>query len=133
MSRLYYDNSKYLVEKAKLPRPDGIHCIICGGMLPKFKRKYCSDDCFNRWYQDIGGIKDWSILRQTVLKHDNFSCVECGGLGEEVHHIRAIHDGGEEFNPDNCITLCRGCHRKKHSKIGKIQRQHRILEYFKEK
>ena len=140
MSRVYYDNSKYMVEKAKLPSPDGVHCVICGGVLPKFKHKYCSDDCFSRWYVAIGGIHDWSILRKKVLKRDHYTCQECVG-GEpnihntymEAHHVKPIHDGGEEFNPDNCITLCRVCHKKKHTKIGRIKCQHKTLEHYEEK
>ena len=135
MSRIYYDNSKYLVEKSKLPKPDGIHCVICGGDLPKHKRKYCSDECYWKWY-GVLGVKDWNVLRFMVMNRDNHRCNSCGAEPKdkvlEVHHIRAIQDGGEEFNPDNCITLCRSCHKKKHSKLGKIISQHKTLEQYEE-
>lgn len=45
--------------------------------------------------------------------------------GLEVHHVNPIHCGGEEFDENNCITLCTDCHKKKH--------RHRKLEGTKVK
>ena len=119
--RRYYDNSEYYKALKKLPPPDGKHCVICGGKLPLHKRKYCSDECFNRWYETLD-IKDWNKVREIVLKRDNYTCQDCGikrdinnpSTYTEVHHIIPIEHGGEEFDPDNCITLCHKCHMVRH-------------------
>ena len=114
--RIYYDNSKYYKEKAKLPNPDGKHCIICGSKLQKGRRKYCSEKCSNWWIEF--GVLDWKVIREKVLKRDNYTCQDCGKKDNlEVHHIKPIKDGGEEFDEDNCVTLCggkNGCHSKRH-------------------
>ena len=121
MGRLYYDTSRYYEELKKLPRPDGKRCVICGGKLPKYKRKYCSDKCFNTWY-GILGIRDWGKVREMVLKRDDYVCQDCGIKQDfanpdaciEVHHVKPIEYGGDEFDPDNCVTLCHKCHVKRH-------------------
>ena len=110
-------------------------CLNCENpILDKKRRRYCSDKCVNGFFDK----NYWVRLREKVMKRDNYKCRDCEiGRSEldevlEVHHIRAIHDGGEEFNPDNCITLCHSCHGKKHSKIGKIISQHKTLEQYEE-
>ena len=126
MGRLYYDNSKYYEELKKLPQPDGKHCVICGGKLPKYKRKYCSDECFNKWYGNLG-IKDWNKVKEVVLKRDNYVCQDCGTKRYinnpdtylEVHHIKPIEYGGDEFGLKNCITLCHKCHVRRHQFLRK--------------
>jgi len=118
MSRIYYDSSKYYEEKAKLPTPDGIHCIICGKELPPRRRKYCSDECFRNWLKNIK-IQNWTQIRHMVLERDNYTCQDCGSRDNlEVHHIKPICEGGDEFDPDNCITLCKNCHRRRHRKTS---------------
>ena len=115
--RRLYDNSKYEEEKAKLPALDGKHCVICGAPLPKYKRKYCSNECFLNWFYGIP-VKSWDNVREMVLKRDNYRCQDCGRDGTmtrlEVHHIIPLKNDGEEFNRDNCITLCRVCHALRH-------------------
>ena len=118
MQRVYYDASQYYKEKAKLPSPDGKHCIICGKSLPKYRRKYCSDECLWTWLGTIA-VKDWSIVRDLVLERDHHTCQSstcCSKENLEVHHIIPIHDGGDEFDMDNCITLCHDCHVEAHRK-----------------
>lgn len=107
MTRKYYDNSKYYEIKAKLPKSDGIHCIICGGQLQKGRRKYCSEKCAN-WWMEMG-VLDWNRIREKVLERDNYTCQDCGKKEKlEVHHILPIKAGGEEFDEDNCVSLCGG-------------------------
>ena len=135
MKRKYYDNSKLYEERAKLPKPDGVQCIICGKKLTGRRRKYCSDECYDEWYGQIG-IKSWNIVRAIVLKRDNYTCQECGGKGEDGirlvrHHKIPIKDGGDEFDPDNCITLCEeNCHKSKHNKISNILLKNKTLGTF---
>lgn len=121
MTRIVYDNSKYHEEKSKLPKPDGIHCIICSAPLPPRKRKYCSDSCFREWHAKIE-IQDWNEIKSIVLKRDKYTCQNCDfksyKTGElHVHHIVPIANGGNEFKVSNCITLCTECHKKAHVSV----------------
>lgn len=69
----------------------------------------------------IYGTKDWKITRQIVLERDGRQCRDetCKtpnrGLGGylEVDHIIELSDGGDPFDPANCLTRCRTCHRRK--------------------
>lgn len=122
MARIGYDSSRYHKEKDKLPKPDGTHCIIpgCCNFLWSFQRKYCSDECLKNWFDPL--VDDWAKVRAGVLKRDG-RCMDCGMLVAdhdngrfEVHHKKMISDGGEEFDPENCITLCVACHKIRHTR-----------------
>jgi hypothetical protein len=132
MSRVVYDSSKYYEEKAKLSESDGFHCIICGILFdkPDKRRSYCSQGCFSKWYNSIG-INSWSELRERVLKRDG-KCIRCGILIGvfEVHHIKPISEGGNEFDPNNCMTLCYDCHKDMHTLNGKKKRLNHCLDEF---
>lgn len=132
MTRKYFDNSEYLSARKTLLEQDGIHCIYCGKPLPKYKRTRCSDECFENFYNKHRP-NNWSILRAELLKQYP-ACQECGARGDmyalEVHHIKPICEGGDEFDPKNLIVLCTCCHTSKHTKIGRIQRENMSLERF---
>jgi len=52
-------------------------------------------------------------FREGVFKRDNYTCVICGGEGQDAHHIlerRLWSDGGYYLN--NGSTLCGSCHMK---------------------
>ena len=133
MSRVYYNNTNYFIEKAKLPKPDGKHCIICDKDLPKGRKKYCSDECFTNWYITIAKF-DWNVLRNEVLRRDNFTCKICRKNQElykekymiedriEVHHIKPIKNEGDEFDINNCITLCHQCHKEEHKRLNSLNK-----------
>ncbi len=148
MSRKYFDGSLYCKAREKLPSPDGIHCIYCGGKLPKGRRTKCSDECFSKFYSEHSP-NNWGTIKEKVLKRDRYICQECG-IAEirprryerleahnarnpmlDVHHIKPICEGGLEFDQENCITLCHECHLLKHNKIGRMQRTNKSLEEFK--
>jgi len=76
-SRIGYDFSNYYRERAKLPQPDGEHCIICGKDLPSRKRKYCSDECYSEWSRKIQ-TENWGVLRNKTLEASNLKCIKCG-------------------------------------------------------
>jgi 5-methylcytosine-specific restriction endonuclease McrA len=124
--RLYFDSTKYYIEKAKLPLPDGLHCTICGKSLPPKRRKYCSDKCFLHWYNRIARF-DWPSIRKAVRRRDKYTCRDCGTKRDKyggspkltVHHVVPIKDGGPEFDIGNCVTLCETCHRKRHQSMKK--------------
>lgn len=137
--RVLYDNSAYVAAKAKLPKPDGKHCIICGKSLPKFARKYCSSTCFARWYTSIEGIQNWSVIRWKAFERDNFTCRKCGfqdlpkyieyhgkryldGMPKlNADHIQPLFLGGSEFDLINVQTLCEKCHKKKSELEAKLR------------
>ena len=96
-------------------------CVCCGDPLPRYKRKYCSDECGEEYRIETAEYIYiwWQNFRTAILKRDNHTCGECNHKsysGMDVHHIVPLHSGGEEFNPDNCITLCNRHHRAKHQK-----------------
>lgn len=56
----------------------------------------------------------WKAVRKQAKDRDDWRCVECGNRGRlEVDHIKAIRDGGAEFDLDNLQTLCVRCHSRK--------------------
>lgn len=58
--------------------------------------------------------KAYSLIRIDVLERDNYTCQECGAIGNSkyhVHHIHKVSDGGQDVY-DNLITLCPKCHYK---------------------
>lgn len=100
------------------------------------RRKYCSRSCRNKarnWTYEMrvkGGLArsagrngNWAggcsktYLKRFVLKRDDNTCQRCG-LREpeimEVDHIIPKRIAPElMYNPDNLITLCPNCHRRK--------------------
>lgn len=141
--RIGYDFKQFYEEKSKLPKPDGKHCVICNEKLPKYKKKYCSNECYEDWLVRIN-IRDWIFLRAKHLEK-NPKCIICGEnrAGElEVDHILPISKGGEEFDSKNLQTLCKNCHQTKtlkdfrwkcpfdnlwHDKGSKIYMKHSLL------
>jgi len=93
---------------------------------------YCSEECkeacpvfYKRKYPK--GFKHSTsrevnpYLRQIVLDRDNYVCQKCGKSQEELsvslhcHHIIPyINSPIETDDPDNCITLCKNCHKLVH-------------------
>ena len=66
------------------------------------------------------------MLKKIVLEKDDWECQLCGKRKDQdrnlvlhVHHINPV-----KINPilqndvDNCITLCKKCHKKIHSRKG---------------
>jgi 5-methylcytosine-specific restriction endonuclease McrA len=60
----------------------------------------------------------WSIIRRQTLERDKYECRRCGlSLPKlDIHHIKIIREpDGRRYklnNPENLISLCRGCHKK---------------------
>lgn len=67
-------------------------------------------DRLNRWR--------WASTRRAVLDRDGWRCTRCGTPRQlEVHHVEALADGGDEYDPDGCRVLCRDCHFAAHGKV----------------
>lgn len=57
-------------------------------------------------------IPGWDEIRLPILERDGYTCRECGGVNQlTVHHI---DEDRLNNSADNLITLCWGCHRRKH-------------------
>ena len=59
-------------------------------------------------------------LRQIVFKRDGWECQRCGSIDQlHCHHIQGYAQNKMLANdPDNCITLCKKCHKKVHKIEG---------------
>lgn len=105
----------------------------------KHKRHFCNKDCESRWrsenivgeahhrwkggeYQSYG--QGWSRCRRQARRRDNYTCQDCGIKEEnldhelDVHHIKLVREFNNPSDAhflDNVVTLCRSCHRLRHS------------------
>ena len=71
----------------------------------------------------------WRDVRDYCMHRDSFMCQDCLAEGrytpaEEVHHIieltpENIHSPSVSLNPDNLVSLCRECHRARHTQKEK--------------
>ena len=65
----------------------------------------------------------WRVLRESIMKRDNYLCVKCAVAGRvaeatDVDHIKAkAHSGTDD--PDNLQSLCSSCHKQKTANEGK--------------
>jgi len=46
-------------------------------------------------------------FKEMIRQRDNYICAICRLSGKDIHHINYIK---EDTVPENCITLCHGCH-----------------------
>lgn len=68
--------------------------------------------------------KAWEVVRQEVLKRDNYECVWCKQEGKvtteglEIDHIEELHIRPDlKLEPENLRTLCKACHNKRHTRF----------------
>lgn len=116
--RVGYRNPDYYEKKNELERnAEPGKCIICHTPLPKGRRKYCSMECFDKWYFSLAPPWNWQVLRERAFKRDENTCVRCGEKEDAwnfvVDHIEPIALGGEEFDINNLQTLCQRCNKIK--------------------
>lgn len=77
------------------------------------------------WAREFYKSQAWKTIRQTAISRDKYLCVDCLAKGrytpaEEVHHITEltpgnIGDPAVSLNLDNLVSLCRECHRARHT------------------
>ena len=97
-------------------------CVYCGEKLRGKKRKYCCENheilyrnARKKYYYYF-----WITLQRAIVKRDGKKCMACKSQKElNVHHIFPIAFGGMEFDAENCITLCKECHKKAHEELRK--------------
>ena len=63
----------------------------------------------------------WKNLRLYICESRLWTCEECGGYGDQVHHIieitpENINDFNITLNEDNLQLLCEECHNSKRRK-----------------
>jgi len=98
-------------------------CSWCGNMLPKRRRKYCSDECSNQYFTNVIAPLWWSHAVAMALKRAENKCENCGSTEKlEVHHViplehREERHNSEKNSQDNLIVLCRPCHEIAHHGI----------------
>jgi 5-methylcytosine-specific restriction endonuclease McrA len=57
----------------------------------------------------------WQKARAAARQRDGNRCTNCGStVSLEVHHIKSLAEGGDEFALSNLRTLCRDCHGSGH-------------------
>jgi 5-methylcytosine-specific restriction endonuclease McrA len=104
------------------------------GKLEGECRFYCSENCkiscptygqrlYPKGFKKATSREVVPLLRQLVLERDNYMCQKCGATTEttqlHVHHILSYMLNKTMANdPDNCITLCKACHKEVHSQDG---------------
>lgn len=94
-------------------------------------RLYCSDACkqecpifrqvgFPKGYKKATSRETQPELRQLVLKRDNYECQKCGAIEPlHCHHMTGVEQNPiESADVDNCITLCKKCHKFVHTQEG---------------
>ncbi len=96
------------------------NCVWCDQPLPKYRRKYCSEKCNDKYFAYILHPTLWGPARIVALEEANYKCEECGATVDlEVHHIEPL-EHLEERNDSpkniqsNLKALCRDCHKKAH-------------------
>lgn len=94
-------------------------CAYCGKDLSKYRRKYCSDECLLKYYQEFKYPLYWSNAVAIAKRRTGGRCENCGNKGTEVHHIALLDDGESRWNgpkndQKNLKVLCRDCHENAH-------------------
>lgn len=121
-----------------------VQCAYCDKVLYTTKTNgyiFCSRKCdidYRKYVHNIGARKSkigkkkyygehWNKIADEVRERDGYECYDCGISQEEygkklsVHHIVPFvyFDTYVEANKKiNLVSLCEGCHRKRHSGVG---------------
>jgi 5-methylcytosine-specific restriction protein A len=70
---------------------------------------------------------EYRELRLKIFKRDNYQCQECKERGRkgkriilDMHHIKSRKNYPDlSLDENNCITLCRDCHKKTESYLNR--------------
>lgn len=114
--------------------------------IKRGRNKFCSRKCYSLWQSENkrgenhinwkGGIStlnqfirnsfEYKLWRRAVFERDNFSCVECGRKKSVSGKLTADHIKPFSLFPElrfelsNGRTLCRECHEKTDTWVGRI-------------
>lgn len=95
-------------------------CLWCGKLLPKRRRKYCSDECSNKYFVYKIALLWWGNAVKMALERTGNKCEDCGSNDNlEVHHKIKLDQFENRHNSpknsqDNLRVLCRKCHNIAH-------------------
>lgn len=64
----------------------------------------------------------WRKIKRSIKKRDKKQCQWCGETEEEIHahHIIPVSEGGDKYDEDNLISLCKQHHYSAHRKNGEV-------------
>ncbi|CAL9955710.1 HNH endonuclease [Vibrio phage K250 g1] len=104
----------------------GKGACACGNPLSDHRGKECRACFLARTKKDETEKRQRNKAHKTLVKNvlirDDYTCGYCGGKNAdklEVHHLEGWADNKDlRFIPDNCVTLCKGCHAKFHKIYG---------------
>ena len=71
------------VRKKPVSKKEGRKCVICGGELGRYQRKYCSDDCSRKAVKERYDSKERKTYVSTAKREDR-PCAVCGKLMVQV-------------------------------------------------
>ncbi|MHA2343487.1 MAG: HNH endonuclease [Candidatus Hodarchaeales archaeon] len=104
---------------------------VLNGRTSGESRLYCSNECkiecpiYNKSKYPKGFKPETSRevqaeLRQLVFKRDEYECQRCKSIiSLHCHHITGVEQNPiESADLDNCITLCKKCHKWAHTLPG---------------
>jgi hypothetical protein len=105
----------------------GGRCLYCGKYTQN--RFYGLPFCNKEHYEKMKKMTSWYYVRKEYLKKHP-TCEVCRMReAVEVHHIIRAVDGGDIWDENNLIAVCKECHKKLHSPIGEEhEKSSRICE-----
>lgn len=92
------------------------------GHNPERYRKLCSTHRKFKKGTPIGGWQRWKKIKEDNLKE---ACEDCGLEVWQIGRLDIHHEDGDKYNnsPENLITLCPNCHRRRHHpSLASVQR-----------
>ena len=118
-------------------QPPGIRnrCPDCGR---KYERQLSKQKRARRTRNSAA----WQKAREAARRRDGNRCTACGSTENlEVHHIKSLAEGGDEFALSNLRTLCRDCHARtpgvgstrktaRHTPSAPLREKHRNPKYL---
>lgn len=107
--------SRLMVIKGKRAGENNFYCSqSCKQACPTYNQKK-----YPKGFKLATSREVQPELRKLVLRRDNYRCQKCSKGSEEVqlhcHHIDpVINNPIESADLDNCVTLCKSCHKEVH-------------------
>jgi len=101
------------------------HCRWCNGILPKKRKRWCSDKCGETYLREKGWYYRDYAIQDNIKQYGILTCVRCGKKPLKEHHnIRDADDlacadyivplsVGGSCDPNNLQILCNICDQAK--------------------
>lgn len=71
---------------------------------------------YKKKYNEYINSGSWREKRDKIMLRDNYTCKECGGEANEVHHL--TYDRLCNELDEDLVALCRACHKDKHKSMA---------------